>query len=305
MNKDLKPSNVNFPLLFFIYVAVRRLLNIAWLRINKFLVSRDLLFDRKHKTFHKVLIIGDGFAEGVCDWVAAYNHSGVSKYLYKHVYEADNLRQTWAFVNRGRAGTISEDWIPDPEEPEEGEPNPKRLFEKMMDNSATNDAAVVVIIVGTMDVVRRKVRMPLSAMNKTGLPIIYEENDLCNTVKNIRKIATAFRDQGKKVVICDVMTSGAGLETHKGVIKRLNRQIKQVVTDTEGLKLVQLSDAVISRDMNRGFDGLHLNYKGYKIFAKKIFECIQGDLVAAEFNVWRPIFSSKKPEAYQDKTKHD
>eukprot|EP00638_Chattonella_subsalsa_P022017 CAMPEP_0117883156 /NCGR_PEP_ID=MMETSP0950-20121206/17932_1 /TAXON_ID=44440 /ORGANISM="Chattonella subsalsa, Strain CCMP2191" /LENGTH=172 /DNA_ID=CAMNT_0005738909 /DNA_START=280 /DNA_END=795 /DNA_ORIENTATION=+ len=128
----------------------------------------------------------------------------------------------------------------------------------------------------------------LSAMNKTGLPIIYEENDLCNTVKNIRKIATAFRDQGKKVVICDVMTSGAGLETHKGVIKRLNRQIKQVVTDTEGLKLVQLSDAVISRDMNRGFDGLHLNYKGYKIFAKKIFECIQGDLVAAEFNVWRP-----------------
>lgn len=51
---------------------------------------------------------------------------------------------------------------------------------------------------GTMDVVGECVGMPVAAMRKTALDT-FEEDEICDTVKNLREICDALRAEGKKV----------------------------------------------------------------------------------------------------------
>lgn len=54
---------------------------------------------------------------------------------------------------------------------------------------------------GTMDVVGECVGMPVAAMRKTALDT-FEEDEICDTVKNLREICDALRAEGKKVGGC-------------------------------------------------------------------------------------------------------
>ncbi|CAN0109357.1 unnamed protein product, partial [Heterosigma akashiwo] len=287
----------NFLLLYYIYVAVRRILHITLIRINKWIVQSDRLFLSKQPGFHKILLVGDGFAEGLGDYVTIGTHSGVSHHMIKNIHEDKFVRQRWAILNRGRAGAVTSDWIPtelDDQGSDGSKPKGKSFFNKVVESEACRNAAIVVILMGTMDVVFQKIGMPLQAYKKSGeLAPVYTEDEFCQTLRNIRSTAEAFRKMGKTVVVCDVITNGAGLDSHLGDIKRVNRQIRQYAKSTQDeenpVKLVRLSNPVVERSLNRAFDGLHLNSKGYKALSKLIFEEVRADLIAEEVKVWKPM----------------
>lgn len=56
------------------------------------------------------------------------------------------------------------------------------------------------VALGTMDVVGECVGMPVAAMRKTALDD-FPEDEVCDTVKNIREICEALRAEGKKVLL--------------------------------------------------------------------------------------------------------
>ncbi|CAN0060207.1 unnamed protein product, partial [Heterosigma akashiwo] len=264
----------NFPLLYYIYVAVRRILHITLIRINKWIVQSDRLFLSKQPGFHKILLVGDGFAEGLGDYVTIGTHSGISHHMIKNIHEDKFVRQRWAILNRGQLDDQSSDG---------SKPKGKSFFNKVVESEACRNAAIVVILMGTMD-----------AYKKSGeLAPVYTEDEFCKTLRNIRSTAEAFRKMGKTVVVCDVITNGAGLDSHLGDIKRVNRQIRQYAKSTQDeenpVKLVRLSNPVVERSLNRAFDGLHLNSKGYKALSKLIFEEVRADLIAEEVKVWKPM----------------
>lgn len=72
------------------------------------------------------------------------------------------------------------------------------LYHRKVRSSACRDAEVVIVALGTMDVVGECVGMPVKAMHKTALDT-FEEDEICDTVKNLREICDALRDEGKKV----------------------------------------------------------------------------------------------------------
>ena len=67
-----------------------------------------------------------------------------------------------------------------------------------MRSAACRDAEIVIVALGTMDVVGECVGMPVAAMRKTALDM-FEEDETCDTVKNLREICDALRAEGKKV----------------------------------------------------------------------------------------------------------
>lgn len=75
------------------------------------------------------------------------------------------------------------------------------LYHRKVRSPACRDAEVVIVALGTMDVVGECVGMPVKAMHKTALDT-FEEDEICDTVKNLREICDALRAEGKKVGGC-------------------------------------------------------------------------------------------------------
>ncbi|CAM9781876.1 unnamed protein product [Scytosiphon promiscuus] len=287
----------------FLLVVLRRALTVAWIRLNKFLSSADWLIRPVSDFRHKVVLIGDGFAEGVGDWVVMGGTAGVTRMLEREAGLDDKVRTSWQIINRGRAGTVSADWLPS---------EPKSLFNKKVRSTACKDAEIFVVALGTMDVVGECVGMPVAAMRKTALDT-FEEDEICDTVKNIREICDALRADGKKVIVCNVMTTGAGLNRLTGTAKRLNRQLAlyakataappptaatktrkpvaasvgQATIADNPVEIVKMNNPRATRDDGRAFDGLHLNARGYRAFSGALYEALGPMLVAVEWRVWK------------------
>lgn len=111
-----------------------------------------------------------------------------------------------------------------------------------------------------------------------------------------------------QVVVCNVMTSGAGINRRAGLAKRLNRQLSLYVRQAEAkadaseqrkdadainraspepVRLAKLNNPRSSRDDGRAFDGLHLNAKGYKSFAADLYDVLGPMMVAVEWKIWK------------------
>ncbi len=108
-----------------------------------------------------------------------------------------------------------------------------------------------------------------------------------------------------QVIVCNVMTSGAGINRRAGTAKRLNRQLalygKATATATataaaatagsgtaqEPVQVVKMNNPRAVRDDGRAFDGLHLNAKGYRAFAEALYEALGPMMVAVEWRVWK------------------
>eukprot|EP00752_Nemacystus_decipiens_P010691 g9522.t1 len=283
----------------FFLVALRRALTVAWIRINKFLTNPDWLIRPVTRYRHKVVIIGDGFAEGLGDWVVMGGMAGVTRMLEKHAGSDDKVRTFWQIINRGRAGSVSGDWLPS---------DAKSLYHRKARSAACKDAEIFIVALGTMDVVGECVGMPVAAMRKTALDT-FEENEICDTVKNLREICDALRAEGKKVIVCNVMTSGAGINRRAGTAKRLNRQLALYARATAApaatsststtmgdrrapgqgspVEFVKMNNPRAARDDGRAFDGLHLNARGYRAFAGALYESLGPMMVAVEWKVWK------------------
>ncbi|CAM9467834.1 unnamed protein product [Pylaiella littoralis] len=274
----------------FFLVALRRALTVAWIRMNKFLTSPDWLIRPVSDFRHKVVLIGDGFAEGLGDWVVMGGMAGVTRVLEKQAGSDEKVRTFWQIINRGRAGSVSADWLPSDE---------KSLYHKNLRSAACKDAEIFIVALGTMDVVGECVGMPVAAMRKTALDN-FEEDEMCDTLKNVREICDALKADGKKVIVCNVMTSGAGINRRAGTAKRLNRQLALYAKATAAaaaatttkttecpVELVKMNNPRAAREDGRAFDGLHLNARGYRAFAGAVYDALGPMMVAVEWKVWK------------------
>lgn len=120
-----------------------------------------------------------------------------------------------------------------------------------------------------------------------------------------------------QVIVCNVMTSGAGINRRAGTAKRLNRQLAlygrataaaaataaspaassaatSTATTTANrtahgppVEVVKMNNPRAARDDGRAFDGLHLNARGYRAFAGALYEALGPMMVAVEWKVWK------------------
>ncbi|CAM9176291.1 unnamed protein product [Choristocarpus tenellus] len=276
-----------------------------WIRLNKFMSCGDGQIRPVSEYRHKVVIIGDGFAEGLGDWVVLGGIAGLVRFLQRKVVEDDSIRSSWEIVNRGRSGSTSVDWLPDDTN--------KAFLSRNALSKACVDAEIFVVVVGTMDVVMDVAGMPITAMRKTALDD-FKEDELSETCKNIREVCETLRNLGKRVAVCNVMTSGAGVGKRAGTAKRINRQLILYARSTEKggnnvaggkggegaggaggettmvrhpVKLIKLNNPRASRDDGRAFDGLHLNSNGYQSFATEVYEIVRPMMIAVEWKGWK------------------
>lgn len=100
-----------------------------------------------------------------------------------------------------------------------------------------------------------------------------------------------------QVVVCNVMTSGAGINRRAGTAKRINRQLAlygkataPAARETKGgqpVEVVKMNNPRAAREDGRAFDGLHLNARGYRAFASAVYEAVGPMMVAVEWKVWK------------------
>lgn len=101
-----------------------------------------------------------------------------------------------------------------------------------------------------------------------------------------------------QVIICNVMTSGAGITRQVGIAKRLNRQLTLFAREsaaeaerkkdgTDPVRLVKLNNPRSERNDGRASDGLHLNARGYRSFASALYEPLGPLMVSVEWKTWK------------------
>ena len=87
------------------YVVVRFWLHLVWLRFNLFLKQPSFIIHARSATFHKIAVVGDGFAEGVGDRVDAFTAAGVARHLQTLLDKKRSIdyKQRWQVLNWGCA----------------------------------------------------------------------------------------------------------------------------------------------------------------------------------------------------------
>ena len=113
-------------------------LKLVWMRV--YYVLFDMALRKETDTVHSVLCVGDGFTEGFGDRYAIGSLTGPCNRMKVAFKEHSNLRMTWQFINAGKYGSTSEDWIPS---------DSHSLFWKINEKYAC--CKVVFITVGSMD----------------------------------------------------------------------------------------------------------------------------------------------------------
>ena len=257
------------------------------------MVNRDGLF-RKGRNFHKVVIIGDGFALGQGDSIVMFSTAGVPRFLQNLTAVYKNIRTHWSFLNRGKYNSTTYDWVP------EG-----KLYKNVFGPGTEGETAeCVILMMGTIDVIDNRLGFPINAMNKSYTDE-FVEADLSDSMKNIRSICEDLQKKGKRVIICDMPSTGDRINRNLAMVKRFNRQLrwysaKKKSTDNP-VPLVQSSIAKICRGANRAYDAIHFNKSGYKTFAEEIFEQLKNQMISVEYNVVKDIMAGNV--AKDEKTK--
>lgn len=65
--------------------------HLPWIRFNRWLAD-VILRPRQATPRHKLLIVGDGFAEGVGDWVTMLAYSGIQRTVMPRLQQEPNVR---------------------------------------------------------------------------------------------------------------------------------------------------------------------------------------------------------------------
>mmetsp|Transcript_36448 Transcript_36448/g.114259 ORF Transcript_36448/g.114259 Transcript_36448/m.114259 type:complete len:270 (-) Transcript_36448:271-1080(-) len=143
------------PILVYLWVLVRRWIALAWVRFNRYLVQPSRL-EKATPFRHKLIVIGDGYAEGLGDWVQMGSNGGIVRRLQNLAGKDDRIRQYWRVASLGRAGTVTGDWL----NVMSGEDD-AGLLRKYMNKPSYQDAEIAVVILGAMDVVFQCDQLPL------------------------------------------------------------------------------------------------------------------------------------------------
>lgn len=237
-------------------------------------------------TYHKILFIGDGYAEGYGDSVVLGGTCGCSKHVSAALAKKKlGNRLQWECFNQAFTPTASEDWVPScPENrlqlswlyrllfflryPFRVNASQKNnLWNRIVMDAKFVDAEVIVLCLGSQDFHRG---------SKPG--------NLDFTVDNLMEIAVALATMGKHVHVSTIpmpidFGHGAYL-VNKGcntlLKERLKKYENKTVGDKEGTIKIGLEFdhfSFYSEDFF-AYDGVHLNAQGFKKAAKLLPEII-------------------------------
>ncbi|RHY63852.1 hypothetical protein DYB34_008482 [Aphanomyces astaci] len=72
-----------------LYVAVRTFIAWLWLRFCRWCAQPLRLVLKSNEYYHKIVIIGDGFAAGFGDWITMASSGGLSEYIAHEISKED------------------------------------------------------------------------------------------------------------------------------------------------------------------------------------------------------------------------
>ena len=302
---------------------LRIVCGLVWLRVNRMLFQRPTTqLGAKRWTHHTIAVIGDGFAEGVGDWITCGTVAGLARTLTTALGQtATSVRGVlhhWTVLNLGHLGSSSVEWRP-------SHPRAPRhfagrlccrcsslpLWQAMEANGAAASAEIVIIVVGSGDFRR--------------------EEDFANiagtTVDAVKEMARACKAKGQLVYIVGLAPSGSR-DTPPSMHNRArNRLLKAFVREEErlaaaaatadvllpmgssgaaaaavkresevGLTAAHKAESLIRwggslgaprllrREMHTGGgDSVHLNSAGFRVLAGELAQTMMGGLKRIEW----------------------
>lgn len=257
----------------FFYVEVRRLLHLAWIRFNCMSAQPRWLTSARKPQSRKLLIIGDGFAEGLGDYVVLGQVPGMATHLQSSIRQDARIKMQWTVLNLGKSGTGTSDWLP-------SEP----LFKQTLEHSAYSDADVVLVCLGACD-------QPPGPKHCTPAA----------TVQNLKKICAAIQESGKRVAVASLVCAHGGTEGGDSDWDgEANKLLKEFVdsqkSDDNPVLLGPMLNApkLIARSQNVAFDGVHFNSVGYKIAGADAKDAVLAHLKAVEWAEFKSILSADR-----------
>jgi len=257
-----------------------RIVHLWWIRLCVSLMQPFWYHRKTGKTYHKIVVIGDGIAEGVGDYVVMGNNSGVARRLQDLLQVDARVRHQWNVLNFGRAGTTSEDWLPD-----------GTRFQSTFNNAWARDAEVVCVFLGAND-------------GRSS-----DQSDPAISVANLEKICSQLRKMGKKIIVAAV--PGAGLAS-KGPSEQnwctkfnelLGSAVMRSRTDSLSKWLwgPNLSGPKYHRSDMLCSDGLNFSSKAYQTMAKDMLDIILEHIKSVEWSTIKeqlaPISDHKDKDA--------
>lgn len=258
----------------FFYVTVRRWLHMAWIRFNCASAQPRWLTSARKPQSRKLLIVGDGFAEGLGDYVVLGQIPGMAPHLQASIRQDAKIKMQWTVLNLGKSGTGTSDWLPS-----------QPLFKDTLEHSAYSDADVVLVCLGACDQQPGPKHCSPAA-----------------TVQNLKKICAAIQESGKRVAVASLVCAHGGTECSSEADwdSETNKLLKEFVDSQKSndnpvlLGPMLNAPKLIARSQNVAFDGVHFNSAGYKIAGADAKDALLPHLKAVEWSEFKSILSADK-----------
>ncbi|KAJ3298110.1 hypothetical protein HDU79_000512 [Rhizoclosmatium sp. JEL0117] len=104
---------------------------------------------RYGKFSHQIVVIGDEIAYGVGDTSRLGAPPGLAKHLCQKLMNEAKVKHIWEIYNQGKSRSTSRDWLPRSERKDGSDS--KGYFESVFSNKKTEQAEVVIIMLGFND----------------------------------------------------------------------------------------------------------------------------------------------------------
>lgn len=85
-------------------------LKLIWMRVYYWCFDKSLR--KESDVIRSVLCIGDGFIEGFGDRFVVGSLTGLCNRMNSTFKQEHKLRMVWQFINGGKYGSTTEDWLP-------------------------------------------------------------------------------------------------------------------------------------------------------------------------------------------------
>jgi lysophospholipase L1-like esterase len=223
----------------------------------------------------KIVIIGDGFAEGFGDYVTIGQVAGMASSLSSSIAQEAKVKMTWKVLNLGRSGTGTADWLPSGD-----------LFKGIFEHKAYSDTDIVAICLGANDC-------------RPG-PKHFSPTD---TVQNLKKICTALRENGKRVAVSTLLCAQENISQssdEQAWNDETNKLLKQYFMETKNESNPVMpgpalnAPKLVARSQYYAFDGMHFNSAGYKMLGREAKEALFSHIKAVEWDEFKSLLSADK-----------
>lgn len=285
-----------YALCLYIYVHCRAFFSLLWIRFCRWLGEPKRLIEKTSEYKHKIVIVGDGFAEGFGDAFVYFGHSGgISHYIKPLVAKEDKIKHQWQILNCGLTNSTSAQWAAAPVRMAAGKndmskekSSPPSYFQSIFSQACYADADIVMIMVGSMDMTASM--------------------EVEETMAHLKLMCDAVRKKDKIVCLASVATTlGEEDENVLASQRKRNRLIQEYCASTnyDAIPVVLgpiVSSPMFRRPETRGFDGFHLNGRSYKSLAKNALDLLLPMMIKIEWKTWHDMLSRVEvdPALYND-----